>query len=297
MRHIVCAAIALACTTLIAQTPLAKPQFEVVSVKPTAPGSALPPMLREVMRNQGQPGAIAFTGSDRVRLRNSTLLDLIATAFSVRAAQVSGPDWLSDQGFDIEAKVPDGTPKEQLNAMLQSLLEDRFGLKVHRATQAQKGFALIVGKDGPKLKPAPVSRAELTTAPAEPLTEEEKKAALEQFEQKFAAGAAVRKKRTQERLQELQQGGAPLVGYNTQSLGSITTEDLAAYLIRPVGAPVVDQTGMTGKYSVTIETWQGGIPGGTIFDAVEKLGLKLESRKVTVDTLVVDQVSKSPTAN
>jgi hypothetical protein len=56
--------------------------------------------VRLAMRNRGPPGEIAMTGSDRVRLRNSTLLDLIATAFSVRAVQVSGPAWLSDQGVD-----------------------------------------------------------------------------------------------------------------------------------------------------------------------------------------------------
>jgi uncharacterized protein (TIGR03435 family) len=55
---------------------------------------------------------------------------------------------------------------------------------------------------------------------------------------------------------------------------------------------------LTGKYSVTIETWKNPeVPGGTIFDAVEKLGLKLEARKISVDTIIVDQVSKTPTAN
>jgi uncharacterized protein (TIGR03435 family) len=98
-------------------------------------------------------------------------------------------------------------------------------------------------------------------------------------------------------LQDLHQSDASLVGYNTQSLGSITTEDLAAYLIRPTGAPVVDQAGLTGEYFVTIETWQGGAPGGTIFDAVERLGLELEPRKVDVETVIVDKVSTTPTPN
>jgi uncharacterized protein (TIGR03435 family) len=79
---------------------------------------------------------------------------------------------------------------------------------------------------------------------------------------------------------------------------SITTEELASRLVRFAEAPVVDKTGLTGKYSVTIETWKNAdVPGGTVFDAVEKLGLKLEARKVTVETVVVDQVSKTPTAN
>ncbi len=282
MRYLVCAAIALICTTLPAQTPPTKPQFEVASVKPSAPGSALPPMLRAVMRNNGRPGEIPMAGPDRVRLQNWPLLDLIAAAYRVRATQVSGPAWLSDQAFDIEA-VPDGTPKEQLNAILQSLLEERFGLKVHRDTKTGQGFALVVGKDGPKLKPAGPP-----PAPVEGLTDEEQKT---QPQQKMQADMAAQQKRTKEQL-------AAVGPFNNVGWSSITMEELAAQLVRFAGAPVIDQTGLTGEYKVTIDTWSNpDVPGGTIFDAVEKLGLKLESRKVTVETVVVDQVSKTPTAN
>jgi uncharacterized protein (TIGR03435 family) len=205
----------------------------------------------------------------RVRLENWALLDLIAAAYSVRATQVSGPAWLSDRGFDIEAKVPDGTPKEEFNAMLQSLLEERFGLKVHRGTQTRQGFALTVGKNGPKLKPA------------EPPPDPQKRMAD-----------------MQRRMQENRESGTPLVGLSRANFPSITTEELAARLVRFAEAPVVDKTGLTGEYSVTIETWKNAdVPGGTVFDAVEKLGLKLELRKLPIETVVVDQVSKTPTAN
>jgi uncharacterized protein (TIGR03435 family) len=227
-----------------------------------------------------------MTGPDRVRLQNWTLLDLIAAAYSVRATQVSGPDWLSGQGFDIEATVPDGTPKEELNAMLQSLLEERFGLKVHRGSQTGQGFALIVGKDGPKLKPATPP-----PAPAEGLTQEEREA---QIRQKLLAAL----ERMGQRDQDMSVNGAGLGSSNSQSWGSITIEELASQLVRFAGAPVVDETGLTGEYKVTIETTTNAdVPGGTVFDAVEKLGLKLEPRKVTVETVVVDQVSKAPTPN
>ena len=74
--------------------------------------------------------------------------------------------------------------------------------------------------------------------------------------------------------------------------------ELANFLPILDNVPVVDKTGLTGKYSVVIETWsKSDVPGGTVFDAVEKLGLKLEPRKVTVETVVVDRVSKTPTAN
>jgi uncharacterized protein (TIGR03435 family) len=222
----------------------------------------------------------------RVRLENWALLDLIAAAYSVRATQVSGPAWLSDQIFDIEAKAPDGAPKEELNAMLQSLLEERFGLKVHRDTQTSQGFALVVGKNGPKLKPA-----EPPPAPAQELTEEEQRAKTKERGQTVLAAMM-------KRVQENRENGTPLGGFNSSSWPSVTTEELASWLVRFAEAPVVDETGLTGKYSVTIETWKNAdVPGGAVFDAVEKLGLKLEPRKVTLETVVVDRVSKTPTAN
>jgi len=272
-----------------APTPPARPQFEVASVKPSANdmtrGGRLP-MLREMIRNQGPPGEIPMTGPDRVRVPNWTLLDLIAAAYSVRTTQVSGPDWLSDQGFDIEAKLPDGAPKEQVNVMLQSLLEERFGLRVHRDTKTGPGFALVVAKDGPNLKPA-----QPPPALAEGLSDEERQAQLKQKMQADMAASIKRRQNSPE-------SGAPPGPSSTQSWSSITTEELAAHLVRFAQAPVVDETGLTGEYSATIRTWENpDVPGGTIFDAVEKLGLKLEPRKVTVETVVVDQASKTPTAN
>jgi uncharacterized protein (TIGR03435 family) len=220
-------------------------------------------------------------------MENWALLDLIAAAYSVRADQVSGPAWMSDQAFDIEAKLPAGAPKEAANAMLQSLLEDRFGLKVHRDTQTKQGFALVVGKNGPKLNPA-----EPPAAPAEGLTEEERKAkATEQAQANRAA--------SMKRMQELRENVGPAPeGISRSRWESVTTAELAAGLVGFAEAPVVDETGLTGKYSVVIETWTNAdVPGGAVFDAVQKLGLKLEPRKVTVETVVVDHVSKTPTAN
>jgi uncharacterized protein (TIGR03435 family) len=266
-----CAAIASICTSLLAQTPAARPKFEVASVKLTAneeAGGGRFLSAREMLRDARPPGMIPMDDPGRVRLEDWALLDLIAAAYSVRTAQVSGPAWLSSRGFDIEAKVPESTRKEELNAMLQSLLEERFDLKVHRSAQTRQGFALVVGKNGPKLKPA--------EPPLDP-------------EQRIADG--------QRRMRE-RESDAPMVGFTRMSARSVTTEALAARLVRFAEAPVVDETSLTGKYSVTIETWKNSdVPGGTIFEAVEKLGLKLEPRKLTVETVVVDQVLKTPTAN
>jgi uncharacterized protein (TIGR03435 family) len=285
MRYVACTAIALSFANLWAQTPPARPQFEVASVKPAEnddTGLGRVPIMREMLGN----GWIPMTDPGRVRLKNWALLDLIAAVYSVRASQVSGPAWLSDQSFDIEAKVPDGTLKEELNAMLQLLLEERFGLKVHRDTRTGQGFGLVVGKNGPKLKPA-----EPPPAPEQGLTEEEQRA-------KVLQQAQARMETMQKRMQENFENGILPVGLSRANFLSITTEKLAFELVRFAGAPVVDETALTGKCSATIETWKNAdVPGGTVFDAVEKLGLKLEPRKVTVETVVVDQVSKTPTAN
>ena len=278
MRSLICTTMALICANLYGQNLPARLQFEVASVKPSASGR--PAMMREMRRNNRRPGVIPMPDPGRIRLEDWALLDLIAAAHRVRASQVSGPAWLADQGFDIEAKLPEATKKEQLNEMLQSLLEERFGLKVHRETQTKTGFALVVGKNGPKLKPE-------EPPPSRDLSPEERQ-----------ANASERLAAAMKRMQENRQSDTPLEGLTTSSWTSITTEELAARLVRLVEAPVVDETGLPGKYSVSIETWKNAdVPGGTIFDAVEKLGLKLERRKITLETVVVDQVSKMPTAN
>lgn len=263
------AALLFLCANLSAQTPPAGPQFEVASVKPAAPETADHSRLQEMLRGLRPPGMIPMDGPGRVRLEGWTLLDLIAAAYSVRASEVSGAAWLSGQGFDIEAKVPDGAAKGAVNAMLQSLLEERFGLQAHRSTQTRQGFALKVGKNGPRLKPA------------EPPLDPQK-----------------RMEEMQDRMRENRASGTAMAGLTRFSTRSTTTEGLAAQLVRYAEAPVIDETGLTGRYSVTLEFWKNAdAPGGTVFDAVEKLGLKLEPRKVTVETVVVDHVSKAPTAN
>jgi uncharacterized protein (TIGR03435 family) len=267
-------------TILSAQTPAIRPQFEVAAVEPAVidvATAARLPMARAMMRNDGLL-KIPMPDPGRVRLECWALLDLISVAYHVRAAQVSGPGWMANQSFDIEAKIPEGASREQVNEMLQSLLEDRFGLKVHREAHTEQGFVLLVGKNGPKLPPAelPSDTKDLTP---------------EQLKAQGDASRDAMKKRTQEIRQAVGE-------YKYAKWFSITCDELAASLIHFTEAPVVDQTGLTEKYSVEIVTWNDAShPGGAIFDAVEKLGLKLEPRKVTVETVVVDQVSKTPTEN
>jgi uncharacterized protein (TIGR03435 family) len=97
----------------------------------------------------------------------ASLIDLIMDAYSVKRFQVSGlPNW-GDSGrdiYDIAAVVPQGKPPEggtptldQARRMLQTLLADRFQLKLHHETKELPVYALVVAKNGPKLKPTTVA--------------------------------------------------------------------------------------------------------------------------------------------
>lgn len=106
------------------------------------------------------PGTITSSSDPAVRGRTvtgtaSTLLDLITTAYGVKYEQISGgPNWVNSDHYDISAKAEgEGTlTKVQAQQMLQSLLEDRFQLKIHRETKEVPVYALVIGKNGPKLK-------------------------------------------------------------------------------------------------------------------------------------------------
>ena len=91
----------------------------------------------------------------RVTATASTLLDLVTTAYAMRYDQVSGgPAWVNSTHYDIAAKAEGDAAltKEHFRRLLQALLADRFQLKVHRETKEVPVFALVVGKNGPKLK-------------------------------------------------------------------------------------------------------------------------------------------------
>ena len=72
----------------------------------------------------------------------------------MRDDQISGPSWLDSESYDIVAKVPTGTTKEQVNAMLRNLLVERFNLTFHHETKDLSVYELIAGKNGSKLKEA-----------------------------------------------------------------------------------------------------------------------------------------------
>jgi uncharacterized protein (TIGR03435 family) len=137
--------------------------FDVASIKATV-------VQGRFFRN---PSAAPFRISGtRVTAPLVTLSDLIGAAYDVKDYQISGaPGWATESGnrYTVEAKAPgESAPSaDQVRLMLQSLLADRFQLKLHRDSKEIPTYDLVIGKNGPKLKPVPSDA--LSVVPAPPL--------------------------------------------------------------------------------------------------------------------------------
>jgi uncharacterized protein (TIGR03435 family) len=116
------------------------PEFEVVSIKPA-----------------GWVGAGFQVSYDpgRLTVRNASLKSLIELAYRVKDYQISGgPKWLDSARYDIEAKLPAGSAAGSHRPMLQTLLSERFQLKLHTETKPLGIYALRVARNGPRLQAA-----------------------------------------------------------------------------------------------------------------------------------------------
>ena len=244
-----------------------RPSFEVASIKPSKTNS----------------GVTAGVGNGQGGGRNITLKGLIAAAYRVQEFQiVGGPRWIGSDRFDVEGKAenPRADP-DQLRLMLQSLLEDRFQLKLHRENKQAPIYALVVAKDGPKIKLAPDQTSPPVNGPAEQ-----------------GAGPNHGAMRI---------GGGSLVG------NAVTLSLFIRLLSQRLDRTVVDKTNLDGRFDIRLY-WTpdvgevaldpGGNPlppadatGPSIFTAIqEQLGLRLESTTGPVDLIIIDHVEK-PSAN
>jgi len=133
------ALVALAVSGALAQPSAERPAFEVASITMHAPGSPFPP-----------DAANGFKVSpDGVSAKYTKLWACLEWAYDV-PGRVFGPDWIRSERYDIVAKTAGPVPEAQLKRMVQTLLEDRFKLKLHRETRALEAAVLVVGKNGPK---------------------------------------------------------------------------------------------------------------------------------------------------
>jgi uncharacterized protein (TIGR03435 family) len=330
---IVTICLALTAIAAFAQT---KPAFEVATIKPAQPMD--PAKMVAAMQAGGKMPVGASIDSHHAEYLYLDLKTLLTYAYGVKPYQITGPDWMSTTRFDIVAKMPEGSKKEDAPKMLQTLLEDRFKLETHRTSAEHPVLALVVGKGGPKLKASaetPVAIDE--NAPPTP----------GELKMDSADGPVRAKVDLKTGSSVIDMGVKGKMSYKmnpaTQSMHidfSMTTmagfADMVTQLFAQLGGTggrqVVDMTGIKGNYDATVELSlaeiiamaraagadiPAGVPGGpaapgnapaaapdpgggggtSLADAVQAMGLKLESRKATVDQLVVDHIEKTPTEN
>ena len=110
------------------------------------------------LNTSGSNSSSTHTTRGGIQAENVTLRQLIERAYVVADDALFGPDWLGDNHFDLAARMPPAAPAGQGRLMLQSLLAERFGLRVHRETRSVSGFAMTAGKAPPTMhqKPAGV---------------------------------------------------------------------------------------------------------------------------------------------
>ena len=259
-------------------------RFEVASVKP----AQLPAGASS--HAGGGPGT---DDPEHVRFSNVPVSLLFMTAYGIKDFQLSGPGWLANQRYDVEAKVPAGATRDQLQGMLQGLLAERFRARIHRETRILSGYELSVAKRGAKLKAAePPSAAT---------------AAL------IASGAKGRAVTTKDKdgLPELRSGVsgvlmANIPGGTRMSVRGKGIEPLVDQLeVSYLKMPVRDATGLDGKYDFDLtfsrpnaQNADTGDRPPDLFAALEEqLGLKLEAKNVPFNIVVVDSIEKTPTPN
>jgi uncharacterized protein (TIGR03435 family) len=317
-----------AASAAFGQDAASAPEFEAASVKPAEPldTGAMMAGGRISIRfgcSSADPGRLTCSGMP--------LRALLVRAFGIKNYQFSGPGWMDSERFDIVAKVPAGATPEQVNLMLQKLLVDRFQMTVHRETKELPIYALVVGKNGHKLKePAPGGKespieAALAGRGAPPPPPPGGGGELGMIMMRSGGP------NTKSGLMTMIRNGL------TEIVGTkATVSILAGALSSQVNRPVVDETGLKGEYDFTLDFARdetvpfggasGGMtiavpgPGGTgaapaapaapgsetrdpapaasLFTAIQsQLGLKLEPKKGPVEMVVVDKAEKVPSAN
>jgi uncharacterized protein (TIGR03435 family) len=234
------------------------PAFDVASVKVSQPGPGAGPRLTE--RIQLSPGSVT--------MRNVRLKAAIRWAWHVSEYQVTGPDWLDSERYEIAGKAAGPATDDQLRLMMQALLRERFKLALHLQTKELGAYLLVAGKNGPKVH-------ESTT---------EGETSVETNQRQMSV-----------------------------SIQRAPASQLVEMLSNFLRAPVIDMTGLKGRYDLTIDVAKYVADGAAQGKSVEstpmdtmalattllqaELGLKLEAKKMPLEVVVVDRAEKIPVEN
>jgi uncharacterized protein (TIGR03435 family) len=263
-------------------------QFEVASVRPSAKGD-------EKQVNLG----LHLDGT-QAQINALTMRDYIGMAYELRPNKILGPDWLGIERFDIRATLPAGAKTKQIPEMLRGLLADRFGLRFHKEQKEFQVYVLALGKRPLALKP---TNEKDIANPSD----------VNVAVSGSSAGVAV----------DLG-GGASYTFANNKFEGrKLNMATLVDSLETYMNLPVVDETKLNGFYDVSLELanedyramlLRAAMASGialppqaqqfadtattpSLFDAIDKLGLRLETRRMPMEVLVVDEIRRTPTEN
>jgi uncharacterized protein (TIGR03435 family) len=277
-------------TSLVFAQTAPRPEFEVASIR----SSAETP--------QGQVNVGLHIDGAQVRVASLTLRDYLGIAYRTKISNIFGPDWISSERFDIAATIPAGGKRAEVPEMLQALLADRFQLKMHREKREFAVYALVVGKSPLKLKETPPDADNAQAS-----------APIEVAGGGSAAGVSV----------NLGGGSSWSFVPNKFEAKKLTMEQFAANLERFADRPIVDMTGLKGQFDfafdINPEDYRPmlirsaisagatlspqalrlieGTSSASLSDALQQVGLKLETRKAPLEVIVVDDALKTPTAN
>jgi uncharacterized protein (TIGR03435 family) len=287
LKHRAIFALLLAC-------PAFAQQFEVASIKPfdlSAPG--------QVADGLHVDGA-------KIRATGLSVRDFLAIAYTIKQTLISGPDWTASERFDFSATMPSGGTAAQIPAMIQALLADRFQVKTHRDRKDFPVYALLVGKDGSKMK--------INETPS---GSDDQGNVLPGIQNSTATrvglGVSV----------NYGHGSSYTFAHSRFEAHKLAMPLFAANLERFADRPIVDMTGLTGQYDFAFDVMpEDYIPmllriavwGGTnlppeaqklldasspaaLGDALQQIGLKLDARNAPLDVLVIDYALKTPTVN
>jgi uncharacterized protein (TIGR03435 family) len=243
------------CRTVFAQ----RLEFEVASIKRNT--SSEPPSM------------VPQRSGDRVFMRNAQLYTLIYYAYHLSANYQmvgyaplpEGWDW-----YDIEARTGSAAAEDQLRLMFQSLLEDRFKLKVHRETKQLAGYELVIAKGQSKLKHS-INKPMVVTIEGKSFPQREGACSTTQW-----------------------RDGSHLTCH------SASMDQIAAQVSATLGAPVADRTGLPGTYDLHIRYLSDERkldadvePGPSLQQALqEELELKLKKGMAPTEVLVIDHLEK-----
>ena len=259
--------------------PAATPKFEVVSIKPTG--------IRGGGSMRPWPGRLTASAPLRA---------LMEAAYHLQPFRiVGGPEWIRSDQYEIDARATGNPGHAQLMLMLCSLLEDRFQLRIHRESREMPVYALVPARGGLKLPPPREGSCAEEQAPP-PGRGHTPARILEQHPGYTVSESAP------------SCGGvdvSPETGSWHIRGGKVPMAELVRALSGMLGRTVTDQTGFSGVFDINLDFRADDTIAGfplppvpvetaspSIFNAVQQLGLRLESTKGPVEVLVIDHVER-----